>query len=209
MVSGDIPHGPWLAAPPVRSVRLHGRMNPRETATVVEHPMSRSATVPDSPIAREAALGHKTARGLAWMISQTVLTKLVTTLGTLLLGKLLLDDDFGLAALAYAFSVIPSLVQQGGLREILIQRHHQFRRWANAAFWMSIAQGLVAGVLMAALAPIGSLMYGNSTFVGLLLVLAAVFPLDALLIAPQANLQNQMRFRSLAALELGKAVGQI
>lgn len=142
------------------------------------------------------------------MVAQTVVTKVITAGATLLLGKLLLDDSFGLAALVYVFSVVPSLIQQWGLREVLVQRHRHFGRWANPAFWMSVTQGLGAGVLMAALAPVAGRMYHSQTLPGLMLLLAITYPIDALQTLPRAKMQNDLRFRFIAWVEWAGAVGQ-
>lgn len=170
--------------------------------------MSQATTIPAASSAAAGGLGRRTARGFAWMVSQTVLTKVAGTIGTIVLGKLLLDDHFAIAVVAYVFSVVPGLIVQGGLREILVQRHRHFRRWANAAFWMSAAQGLAAGIATVAMIPLAQGMYGWPELPGLLLLVAIAYPLDALSIVPQADLQNHMRFRFLAGLELGRALGQ-
>jgi lipopolysaccharide exporter len=183
-------------------------MNSSSPPGVRENRMTQSPSLREQRHLPIEPMGRRAAHGIAWMVSQTVLTKVITTVGTLLLGALLLDEHFGLAGLAYTFSVIPGFISQGGLREILVHRHHQFRRWANPAFWMSMMQGLGSGLALAAIAPFAGRMLGEPMPPALLLVLAITFPLDALLIVPQANLQNQMRFRFLAVLELGKAAGQ-
>jgi len=155
-----------------------------------------------------ATLTHRTARGFAWMAGQSIAAKAVTTVGQIVLAWYLVKEDFGLAALAYTFSVIPVLIQQGGIREVLIRRHAHFDRWANAAFWMSMVLGLAGGVAMAAIAPIATHAYDEPRLMGLILIIAVLFPLDSLIIVPLASIYGSMRFRFAASLSLGQALLQ-
>jgi len=142
------------------------------------------------------------------MAGQSVAAKFITTVGQIVLAWYLVKEDFGLAAVAYTFSVIPVLIQQGGIREVLIRRHGHFDRWANAAFWMSMALGLAGGVVMAGIAPLAANAYDEPRLLGLTLIIAVLFPLDSLLIVPLASIYGSMRFRFAASLSLGQAVLQ-
>src|SRR5256885_5179199 len=99
--------------------------------------------------------------GFFWLIAQTVGSKLVTMIGQVVLARLLLPDDFGLVGLAYTVTGFAVLIQQAGLREILINRHVHFNRWANPAFWMSLTLGCLGAALMVILAPVAAWMYDD------------------------------------------------
>jgi O-antigen/teichoic acid export membrane protein len=153
-------------------------------------------------------LSHRTAKGFAWMAGQSIAAKAVTTVGQIVLAWLLMPDDFGLAAVAYMFSVVPLLVQQGGIREVLIRRHRHIDEWVNPAFWMSMTLGMAGGVIMAGLAPLAANWYNEPKLLGLTLIVAALFPLDSLSIVPMASLYGHMRFRVVATVLFGQAVLQ-
>jgi O-antigen/teichoic acid export membrane protein len=143
-----------------------------------------------------------------WMTVQAVVTKVLGTVGQIMLAHYLLRADFGIASIAYMFSIIPVLIQQGGLRDVLIRRHHHFSRWGNAAFWMSMVLGTAGGGIMALIAPIAALVKDEPRLLDLLLLIALLFPLDSLSIVPMARLQGQMRFRLLAGITLMQTVIQ-
>lgn len=168
-------------------------MNQADTALVTEQLDTGSLT-------------HRTSRGFAWMISQAMATKVVTAVGQIIVAWYLLPEDFGVISIAFMFSIFPLLIQQGGLKEVLIARHAHFRRWANSAFWMSMVLGLAGGVVMAAVAPVAAHLYQQPVLTGLLLVIAVLFPLESISIVPLAHMQGQMRFRLVAAMEMGKAL---
>jgi PST family polysaccharide transporter len=84
------------------------------------------------------SLARRTASGFVWMTTQSLGLKLLSAASQLALAWLLQPTEFGLIGLAYAVTGFTALIQQAGLREILVQRHNRFRRWSNAAFWMSL-----------------------------------------------------------------------
>ena len=140
-------------------------------------------------------------------MAQTVGSKVVNMAGQVILAWLLVPADWGLIGLAYTVTAFAALIQQAGLREILIHRHEHFERWANAAFWMSLALGCLGAAVMAAAAPLAAWMYEEPQLVGLVLVLAATAPISGLDIVPDARLTSEMRFRYLAVVKWVNAVG--
>lgn len=145
--------------------------------------------------------------GFFWLLSQALGSKLVTMVGQVILARILAPEHFGLIGLAYTVTAFASLIQQAGLREILIQRQVHFARWANAAFWMSLSLGCFAAVVMAALAPVAAWMYEDPRLIGLVLLLAATAPFTALDLVPDAKLSSELKFRYLAVVKWVTAVG--
>jgi PST family polysaccharide transporter len=152
-------------------------------------------------------LGARTAKGAAWIGAQTLLTKVVASIGQVVLARFYLPaHDFGLIGLATTVTVFTMTIQQTGVRDVLIHRHRAFHCWANAAFWMSLAIGLAAGLATAASGPIAAWAYHQPDLVKFLLVWAAVIPLSALSTVPQARLQADFRFRFLSILGVLESV---
>src|SRR5689334_8913388 len=120
---------------------------------------STGTTAQISP--NQRGFGHHTARGFVWMLSQTLATKAIGTFGQFMLLALLTPEDIGVVGIAYAMSVGPVLLQQGGVRQVLVQRSHHFMRWANPAFWLSIFLGVAAAALMVALIPVAKLFFNE------------------------------------------------
>jgi O-antigen/teichoic acid export membrane protein len=156
-----------------------------------------------------ASIGQTTARGLAWLLAQTVGMKLATAGGQVVLAWLLQPRDFGLIGLAYTVIAFAGLVQQLGLQDILVQRHAEFRRWANATVWLALAGGCLAGVLSAAAAPFAAAAYQEPRLLGLILVLAVAAPLTALAEVPLARLRSEMQFGRYAAVNFATSFGTL
>lgn len=146
------------------------------------------------------ALRGQAARGFFWLLGQTVGSKLVSVVGQVVLAWLIRPEDFGLIASAYTISGIAGVIQQGGLREILIQRPARLKRWANPAFWMALLLSTISGVLTLALAPLAARLFHSPHVIGLLAVIAVSMPLSALSVVQNAMVQVQLRFRLQAVL---------
>lgn len=143
------------------------------------------------------------------MLLNTIGSKGVNLAGQIALAWLLGGEEWGAVAMALTVTSFVQLIEQAGLREVLIHRSRRFHRWANAAFWMSVATGLVAGLLLVSLAPMAAKFYGEPQVQGLLLVLAVSAPFNALGIVPDAQLSAQLRFKFLANLGLTNNVAQM
>lgn len=153
------------------------------------------------------SLGQQTLRGFTWLMIQSVGTKLVGLAGQVILAWLLRPQDFGVIGLAYTVSAFAGLIQQAGLLEILVQRQSKFKYWANIVFWMSMTAGLISALVMVIAAPIAAKGYNNPLVAPLILILAVAAPLNALSIVPSAQLQIQLRFRAIALIGSGQAIG--
>lgn len=143
------------------------------------------------------------------MTAQTIAAKVITLGGQVVLARLLFPEDFGLIGLAYTVMGFASVIQAGGLRQVLIQRQTRFHLWANPAFWLGISLSIFAGLLMASVAVPVALAYKQPEVMGLVLVLALSMPLDGLGIVPMARLQSQLRFRLIATLMWVSGAGQM
>jgi O-antigen/teichoic acid export membrane protein len=162
---------------------------------------SEAAGLPEEPLALPApTLTQRTVRGVAWFSAQMIGGKIVALAGQLALASLLDARAFGLWAQVFTVAMFATLIQQGGLHEILIQRHGRIDRWATPAFWMSMGFGLLAGLFMVGAAPVVAFLYDEPDVIGLILVAAIAQPLHGLGLVPGAFLYNRMRFKLLACV---------
>jgi PST family polysaccharide transporter len=141
------------------------------------------------------------------MLSQALATKLISVVGQIIVAWFLLKEDLGLAAITYTFSIVPAIIQQGGLLEVLIQRQRHSDRWSSSGFWLALTLGFAGCALMAVAAPVAANWYNEPRLLGLMLLIAVLFPLDAMAIVPMARVQGQMRFRLSATLGFIHATG--
>ena len=149
------------------------------------------------------SLARQSARGFFWMLAQTVGSKIFGFATQIVLARLLAPRDFGLVALAYAAVAFVAVIRNTGIQQILVQRHKHFRRWANPAFWFEFSVGLATAAMLAVAAPIAAAAFHSGTLIGLILVIAAAAPLSPWYVVPSAKLTMDMRFRAIAAVNIG------
>jgi O-antigen/teichoic acid export membrane protein len=141
-----------------------------------------------------------------WMVSQTMLTKVASIAGQIVVAWYLTKGDMGLVGLALGVAAIPSVLRDAGLQQILVQRHANFRRWVGPVFWMSLALGLISGMLLLASAPIAAHLYRAPELKGLIPMLALATLANALATVPSAAVQAALRYRFQSILGLTAAL---
>ena len=168
-------------------------------------PEDLDETSVDTPQTGEDAISltARATSGFFWTVGQTLGSKVTSLLGQIILARLLLPRDFGLVALSIIAVSFASVIRQTGIQQILVQRHKNFRRWANPAFWLELAAGMATALLLAAASPIAGLVFHNQALIGLILVSAVAAPLSAWLVIPTARLMIDMRFKAIAAVNIG------
>lgn len=158
--------------------------------------------IPEPPASPRASLTGTTARGFVWMAAQSVISKGIGMVGQWALAWLLLPGDFSLIALAYTVTTFAGLLQQAGLREVLVHRHRKLALWSTPAFWMSLAMGFLGSAVMLAAAPFAASVFGEPKVAELIAIIAISAPLSALTTVPLASLQGELRFKALASFNL-------
>lgn len=153
------------------------------------------------------SLGHSTATGFAWLAAQTLGARAATFGAQIALAWLLVREDFGVVALAQTVAAFTNLIQNAGLREILIQRARRIEVWETHAWWLAMSCGLAATLLLCAAAPLAAIAYDEPRLVGVVLVLALSAVPNALAHIPQAKLRAQLRFKAVAGIELLRTLG--
>ncbi len=93
--------------------------------------------------------GRAAVRGSMWVAATTALGKISSFLAQLVLGWLLSEDDYALYATAIAISSVVSVLYDGGMAKILIQRGHEYTNLARVILRISLVfNGLAATVLI-------------------------------------------------------------
>jgi O-antigen/teichoic acid export membrane protein len=148
----------------------------------------------------QSPLGAIAARGFAWNVGVTLLSKLVGIAAQIALAHSLTKDQFGSYAIASVVMMFATLLRDAALPQILIHRQQQLSDLVTPSFWMSCALGTLSGLIMAVAAVIFGIRDGGGDVAGLLWIAAAAAPLMSIGVVPWAILQIELRFRALAAV---------
>jgi len=149
-----------------------------------------------------SALLVRAARGALWSWSGQVLKQVGQVGIVMILARWLTPADFGRVAMIGVVTGFLSLFGELGIGPALIQKRELRQVHLVAAFWGSLAMGLVVMSLLMVGAPMVGAMYADAMLAPLTVALAVNFPLVALATVPLQLLQRELRLDRLALVEL-------
>lgn len=147
-------------------------------------------------------LGGRALRGGAWTVAGQAVSLGISTVGIMVLARLLDPADFGLVAMASALVGAMQMFSDGGLGQATVQRGSLTAAQVSTLFWANVGLAMVVGGLIAAAGPAVSLFYGDDRLTGITAAVGAVVAIGGLGIQHTALLRRQMRFRSLAWIQI-------
>ncbi len=149
----------------------------------------------------QTSLRQRTTHGVMWVVAQSVVGRGVMLVQQLALAWLLVKSDFGLIGLAYTVTGFVIPLANLGIDSVLVQRGRRYRQWATPAFWLGMTISVVAATVTAAFAaPLAAWAYHQPKLIGIIGVLALALPIQALQFVPKAQLQIELRFKSVVLL---------
>jgi O-antigen/teichoic acid export membrane protein len=151
----------------------------------------------------KADLKGRSVRGAAVTLVTQVGRLVLNTGSTVVLARLLTPRDFGLLAMVTAITGFVVLSKDLGLSMATVQKDEIDHNQASALFWVSVAASAVMALLTAAIAPAVASFYHEPRLKAITFALASGLIFGGLATQHQALLRRQMRFRALAAVDLG------
>lgn len=145
--------------------------------------------------------GRSVRGGAVTMTAQAV--KFVLRMGsTVVLARLLSPDDYGLIGMATVIIGFVQLFKDLGLSAATVQKAEIDRQQVSTLFWINLVASCVIALVVVGLAPLIAWFYQEPRLNKITLALAITFLFSGLTVQHQALLQRQMRFTSLAKIDL-------
>jgi len=152
---------------------------------------------------RAAPLGSSAGRAATLLMAATLATRLLNFIGQIVLGAILLHEDFGLFAIANSVAGFIMVLRDGGMQTLIVQRGDRaYDELEGPGFWLGFAFNVAAGALLFALAPWIAALYAEPKLTRMLWVIASSIPLYSLEFVPMARLRMDMRFGALSVIEI-------
>lgn len=151
----------------------------------------------------EQELGRKSLRGGVFSIASRGISVFVQIGSTVILGRLLHPEDFGLVAMVAAFTGFIPVLSDLGTRDAAVQRPSITEEEVSALFWITVAIGGALGLMLALAGPLIANFYHEPRLVDIALASSVGFIVSAATCQHFALLRRAMRFRSIAAIEVG------
>jgi O-antigen/teichoic acid export membrane protein len=133
----------------------------------------------------------------------------LSTVGTIVLARLLTPHDFGLVAMVLAFSFLLQNFGLNGFVEAIIQREHIDHRQVSTLWWINAALNLALALLFVALGPAIAQFYGEPLLTPIVAAMALSILFGGLSTQHQALLRRNMEFGKVAACEVGGTLGSL
>jgi O-antigen/teichoic acid export membrane protein len=131
-------------------------------------------------------------------------TKFALTLGgAVILARLLTPIDFGLLGMVTTVTGFLAIFSDAGLSTATIQAEAITQEQASSLFWINFGLSGVMGLLSAMLAPVLAWFYHDGRLIAITLLLSLTFPLTGIVVQHRALLNRQMKFRTLAIIDVG------
>jgi O-antigen/teichoic acid export membrane protein len=121
---------------------------------------------------------------------------------TAVLARLLTPQDYGLIAMVTAVTGFVMMFKDLGLSMATVQKANINHAQISTLFWINVVLSLGLMLLTAALAPAIAWFYNEPRLTWITLVLAIAFIFGGFTVQHQALLRRQMRFGSLALIQI-------
>jgi O-antigen/teichoic acid export membrane protein len=151
-------------------------------------------------------LKERSVRGGAVTMTAQVTKFVLRTGSTMILARLLTPQDYGLIAMVIAITGFVELFKDMGLSLATIQKAEINHAQVSTLFWINVAVSIMLALVLAAVAPIISWFYNEPRLTYITLALAGTFIFSGLTVQHQALLRRQMRFFTLAVIEIGALI---
>jgi O-antigen/teichoic acid export membrane protein len=163
-----------------------------------EHPAVEKPATP--------TLGEVSTRGVLWTVAATAGIKLISLFSQIALAWFLVPSDMGLLAFALSITSIAEFVTCGGLVQVMVQRNTPIERDSPQVFWLSLSMHVAASLVAIAMAPFAGRIFGDQRIVPLIVVAATAWPLGSLSAIYLIKLLRDLRFKTLAGLQMANAL---
>ncbi|MGH8022675.1 MAG: lipopolysaccharide biosynthesis protein, partial [Limisphaerales bacterium] len=156
-----------------------------------------------------ANLGSRTVSNGFITITSQVIQFLLTLGSTVILARLLMPRDFGLLAMVWTVMGFLQIFKDAGLSTATVQREGITHTQVSNLFWVNVAVGGLAGILVAASAPLIAWFYREPRLVPISIVLSSTFLMAGLAVQHRALLSRQMRFKAIAMIQVGSTLAGV
>jgi len=133
--------------------------------------------------------------------SYSYTTQIIAFLGTIVLSRLLLPEEYGFVALITVFTGFISQFSDAGLSYIIIRSDFR-EQFYKMMHYLSFVIGVILFVVVVSLAYTISLFYKDSALILPTIVMSLNFILRSLITVPYGILSKKLRFNSLGSIEL-------
>lgn len=156
---------------------------------------------------RQAGLGAIALRGAALTMGGQVLKIGIQFGGLIIVARLLTPQDYGVMAMVMALVGVGEVLREFGLSSASVQARSVTAQQRSNLFWMNAGIGLALMLLTLLAAPLIARWYDTPALLAVAQAVSVTFLINGVASQYRAQLNRDMRFGALAAIEVtGQAV---
>ena len=166
-----------------------------------------SKTPPSPAPDSESEIANQTIRGMIWVSVSTYSGKFLVFLSTIILARLLTQEDYGVAGYALVFISFLDVLDGLGIRAALIYHKRDPKR-TNTGFWLGLMVGVGLFALTWITAPLAGWFFRDPQAVPVTRALGFVFPIAAFGIVHDALLRKELAFKKRVIPEFARTLSK-
>ena len=147
-------------------------------------------------------ISEHSARGLRVVFASQAIKLLLLVISNICLARLLMPEDFGLVAMAVAFTGFLILFRDMGISAAIIQKETISDAETSNVFWLNLGITVSLSGLIIVAAPLIASFYADQRLTTILYVIALIFMVEGLAQLHFALLKRNMLFKNIAAIQL-------
>ena len=124
----------------------------------------------------------------------------------IILGRILLPEQFGIVAMATPVIVLIEIFTNLGLAQAVVQREEITQADLTAIYWVSLAGATIMLLLVVLFSPLIAAMYDQPAVRDIVIVLALQMPIAAIAGHASALMARHMRFAAIAVVDVSGTV---
>jgi O-antigen/teichoic acid export membrane protein len=167
---------------------------------------STEVEIPEAPAAPPTTLRQQVVSGVGWKIATVAVVQVTRIVVGVILARLLVPRDFGLASMALLFVGVASVFTDLSFGQALIARREISERDRSTAFWTTLAAGALCCGGGVAAAPLVADFFSTPAVRPLFAVTSILFLITSFSSTQIALLTRDLRFRSLQLREMAGTV---
>jgi len=110
---------------------------------------------------KNVSLTQKASKSVFWRMSGNIGVSIVRFVGTAILARILMPEEFGIIGMALLFVGIVKLFGNLGMGAALIQRKEIDQEYLSTVFWMNVFLGVCLSLVGISVAPLAATFFNE------------------------------------------------
>lgn len=150
----------------------------------------------------EESIKNKFVKGVIWGVVEKFATLATGFIITLVLARILTPADYGLVNMIYIFTVLGTVLLDGGFGQALIQRKNITRLDASSVFYINLTLSIIIYLILYFTAPLIASFYKQPSLVLISRVVFTTIPISALCIVQHNLLTKELKVKELTYVSI-------